>query len=676
MKWLDTARALFWGYSKGSNSAHIMNDNTTSEADNSAVEIHTTSEATLKQSPPQLARSLLSDGSDLADSDQDNINVENSNGSVIVSDSKSISRSAVSGSSNNEKVTDFNETEDTRDMPMPYSSAGGLCIRTCFRPSISLVLNFTIAIVLTALTIAFASTSFSHELIYTPPFLPYNPQYAILVLQIIATLSLMAIQECFGCCAEIFRWSLACRGTDLLSFLVMSKGTDFAGLLNILTARPWNPFARWRVLAIYKISVLYAAVLFGQFVWLLQINSRIAYRTQKSPYQIGISSSVGFSLSPDGVPVPFTTLDVINFWLSGINIYQSGATPCSPEYTDFECATNVCPYGDGFIAGDNNSTLQVIYEVPTVITEFQSNTTLQISSENLGPWAYCIDHTSPSGSYVRLCMGGEQPSSRDNSSFINAAWDVCWLCSGNLDSTLSFATKMSIKTASVTVISWMVNESLAAITDIIDQTPYIVNITDLFKAFSAPLWINQTEQWTDDGIGLATNVTNTTLAADEFADSLGSTLVDSGNFNEATANLLRILLSFSLANNPHGGEIIMHDLYLASQVNALTLSPVSVVGFAVVASIMLICSLIMWGIYPRTRLPNITSFTEIMFGGKLNASMNTVLYELSNGTDRIIIERMVNVSIKVGESVQDGVRRVVISTVTTDDTDSLRAGVE
>jgi hypothetical protein len=82
----------------------------------------------------------------------------------------------------------------------------------------------------------------------------------------------------------------------------------------------------------------------------------------------------------------------------------------------------------------------------------------------------------------------------------------------------------------------------------------------------------------------------------------------------------------------------------------------------------------MWGIYPRTRLPNITSFTEIMFGGKLNASMNTVLYELSNGTDRIIIERMVNVSIKVGESVQDGVRRVVIST--TDDTDSLRAGVE
>jgi hypothetical protein len=220
----------------------------------------------------------------------------------------------------------------------------------------------------------------------------------------------------------------------------------------------------------------------------------------------------------------------------------------------------------------------------------------------------------------------------------------------------------------------MVNESLAAITDINDQTPYIVNITDLFKAFSAPLWINQTEQWTDDGIGLATNVTNTTLAADEFADSLGSTLVDSGNFNEATANLLRILLSFSLANNPHGGEIIMHDLYLASQVNALTLSPVSVVGFAVVASIMLICSLIMWGIYPRTRLPNITSFTEIMFGGKLNASMNTVLYELSNGTDRIIIERMVNVSIKVGESVQDGVRRVVIST--TDDTDSLRAGVE
>ena len=99
-------------------------------------------------------------------------------------------------------------------------------------------------------------------------------------------------------------------------------------------------------------------------------------------------------------------------------------------------------------------------------------------------------------------------------------------------------------------------------------------------------------------------------------------------------------------------------------------------GFTVVATVMLICSLIMWVIYPTTQRPNITSFPEIMFGGMLDEDMKSILNGLGNGTDRIIIERLValvDVKIKVGESIQERGPRVIISTR---ELTSLRRGVE
>jgi hypothetical protein len=161
---------------------------------------------------------------------------------------------------------------------------------------------------------------------------------------------------------------------------------------------------------------------------------------------------------------------------------------------------------------------------------------------------------------------------------------------------------------------------------------------------------------------LVKNMTNTTIAADDFIDSLAETLVNDGNYNEQSARLLYILLSFALYNNPSWGPIVPQDFYVASQANTLTISPVSLVGFIVVAVLILICTLTIWIVYPKTLCPNNSSFPEITFSGKLDEDMLGQLDGLSNGTDRRIIEHFANMRIKVGEDWRESVPRIRIST--------------
>lgn len=592
-------------------------------------------------------------------SDQDGVDEESKD--VVVSTDTPRVESAARTSEHPEKIPSCNVDKDTRLISCARASTNGIAIRTQFRSSIALALNFAAAIVLTGLTIAVASTSFSRALIYNPPFLPYDPQSAILLLQVLATFALMTIQECFYSCSEIFRWSLAARGANFLSFLVLSPTMDFGGLLYVLIAKARNLFATWRMFALYKIFILYVVRLFGQFVWLLEIDVSTRYRiTEKSPYQIGVPQSVDFSLSPDGIPVPFATLDMVEFLARGAGLFEGSVGSCS--IPDAECAINILVPIVVYTQNDTSPSLQVTYSVPVTVTEFQSNTTLPSSLASLDPWAYCLNHTTPSGSYLGLCMGGEERSSMENSSVISAGWQYCHYCDGIEEAMLTFTVSMWITKASGNVITWMVNNSIAAIDGMKEPTPYSVNISQLFTAFSAPLWVNQTMPWSNNRLTLVQNVTNTTVAADDFVDSLSETLVSYGNYNEESARLLRILLSFALYNNPDWGAIVPQDFYLASQANALTISPVSLVGFIVVTALMLGCSLVMCMVYPKTLRPNISSFPELMFSGKLDEDMLRQFHGLSNGTDRRIIERFAEMRIKVGEDWREGRPRISIST--------------
>jgi len=263
-------------------------------------------------------------------------------------------------------------------------------------------------------------------------------------------------------------------------------------------------------------------------------------------------------------------------------------------------------------------------------------------------------------------MGGEQRNSVENSSLINAGWQYCNLCDGIESQMRTLTTTISIKTAPATVVVWMVNGTVADI-EVLERTPYVLNVSELFKAFSAPLWINQTKQWENEGVAYVRNVTNTTLLAEDFVDSTGDTLL----YGKFSPKLLRVFLTFALYNNRRNGPIVSQGFFMARQANSLTISRVSVVGFTEVTAIILICSLIMWGMFPRTRRPNISSYPEVMFGEKLTIEMRTTLSGLSNGADKRIIEKLVDVKIKAGAS-EDGMRIVI----TTLDVTSLKRGVK
>ena len=133
--------------------------------------------------------------------------------------------------------------EETEDCPKVASSARsttasepvpnhvGSKIPTRIRSLLLLASALIIATILTAITIAFTSTSFSINLLYKSPFLPYDPQNAIVLLQLLATLSLMAIREAFLISSEVLRWTLASQGINFLTFIVMSEATGFWGVI-------------------------------------------------------------------------------------------------------------------------------------------------------------------------------------------------------------------------------------------------------------------------------------------------------------------------------------------------------------------------------------------------------------------------------------------------------------
>ena len=69
----------------------------------------------------------------------------------------------------------------------------------------------------------------------------------------------------------------------------------------------------------------------------------------------------------------------------------------------------------------------------------------------------------------------------------------------------------------------------------------------------------------------------------------------------------------------------------------------------------------MWAIYPCSRVPNISAYPEVMFAGKVDEEMEKALMGLSNRTNKMVLEQLVDVKIKVGEQIYNGMPRVVIS---------------
>jgi len=545
----------------------------------------------------------------------------------------------------------------------PSPSPTGIRIEPSYRSSLCLVTLFIIAVVLVAMTIAFAGTSFSQSLIYDPPFFPYSPLYAILILQILATLSLMTMQQCFHVCSEIFRWTLACRGTNSLSFLVISPSTGFSGLMNILITKPGWITAPWRLFAMYKLLVLYIAFIFGQSIWLLAIDSRLTYQIvgASPPDALTIPQSMGFSLSPAGLPTPYATSDVANFIDSSFGQCQGPVSNCTDLNPERECAVNYNVFRHFGLPNLEYSTpMQMAYSVPTIIINSVINRSMDLSAlESYGPWAYCLNHTSAIGNYLRMCMGGAQRQSSENTTIVNAGWETCFGCYGDYRNMTSLTATIFLSTAPSTIITSQTG-SIDAIALQAAPEPFSVNVTEFFHAFSAPLWINETQELIEQGVAFTVNATDATTLVDGFVDSFSYYLSSLGTSLPAS-QVFGAFITFILYSNQQSiGPVEDSSIYFVQQANALTISPVSIIGFTLVSAIMLGSSLVMCLAFPKTKRPNMSSYPELAFAGKMTDGISGALKGLSNANDRAMIERLVDVRIQVGEDEDE--TKVVIST--------------
>src|ERR1700694_3004333 len=188
---------------------------------------------------------------------------------------------------------------------------GGKKTRSRLRSSLPPATSYAIAVLLTALTHWVAIATRYHGLVYYPSMFASNPQNAIVTIQFLASITLIAVRECYVMSSESLRWSLAANGTKYLSFLVLSQSTGFMGLLRIIISRRGNLFSSWRLLAMFRFLVLYVALVVAQFIWVLNIDSRTAYMPLGSDQQRFQSKRLGigdFNLTL-GTPWPFSQVD-------------------------------------------------------------------------------------------------------------------------------------------------------------------------------------------------------------------------------------------------------------------------------------------------------------------------------------------------------------------------------
>jgi len=573
------------------------------------------------------------------------------------------------------------ESMESTTGPRPaFGVSTGAKIKSRIRSLVLPASTLSVAIVLTAITVGFSSTSFSSNFVYTSPFLPFAPNNAIVVIQLLATLSLMTIRECFQMSCEVFRWSLATDGINFLSFLVLSEETGYWGLLCILT-RKGRILKSWRALALYKFLILYVVLLSAQFVWLFNIGIKTVYKTGTPHQVLDRIVSPEFSLIA-GLPFPFSRLHVWNFLDDSTQVMEVIPTMCSPE-TDFHCAAYVFPLVSGarpVNASDYPDASSPYFIIspnsPAYIVEFQGGRTLpSMLEESQNPWAYCHNYTTASHVSILMCMGGETRSSTEDSWIITAGWQYCLdtrncteIGNQTWDNNV-FTTTMSIQMTNVTVISSLANDTIIDLPDIGARTNYPVNISDFFTAFTAPLIDIPVDMIRLDDVCIdfdveGANVRYTeSVVVDRFVESLAFALSDGSSPVQ-----LRGFLTYALGTNSLFTASCTETngtQYPAIQTYALSVSPLSIWAFAVLAGFTILSCIAMLLLYPRLN-PNINSFPEVMFAGKLDGTMSTALKGLSNGTSAMIMDKFADVKIKVGEHIEDGVASVAMTMLEVD----------
>jgi hypothetical protein len=520
-----------------------------------------------------------------------------------------------------------------------------------------------------------------------------NPKNAIVTIQFLASITLIAVRECYVMSSESLRWSLAANGTNYLCFLVLSQSTGFMGLLRIIISWRGNLFSSWRLLAVFRFVVLYVALVVAQFIWILNIDSRTAYMPLGSDQQRFQSKRLGigdFNLTL-GTPWPFSQVDSWEYLMDRSRVVTIAPQTCTPN-PDGSCKAYVifanpinytipvtCPSTNQEICAVNG----IFYDIPSYVVEFQPPPDAWRASNSR--YTHCINYTSSIGVELLMCMGAESTSS----SAVNFLWDICAdqynatknSCQPGSQNSTTTAT-MSIQKANVTMVVNLMNQTIVDVASMSEPVPYSVNVSALFAAYTAPLTylpVNLSVLWDVDRVNFAllpnqSIVMNgtSTLNSSELAEIwVDSTFYSLKKYLKPQAYRQRVygFLAYALAANSR--KFVADDVprfWQAAEENTiLSVSLISIGVFTGMSAGVLVTSLVMLFKFGKNVIPNVSLYPDITFGAKVGVEMMMTLRGLSNADSGSVIKQLADKMIQVGKEVCGGMLRVVVSSTTCPD---------
>jgi hypothetical protein len=380
-----------------------------------------------------------------------------------------------------------------------------------------LVFTGMLAVCLTVFTSWFASFTFKNSLYTSSPIFHGNSQSAILILQLLASVSVMAVSEVFLLSCEEMKLCLTESIVHEMILKSFSKQTDFWELsLMILTIRHQKLFSKWRAIAGLRFLVLYVVLVLAQFIWLLEIAPRTSYQVIGSISGL-LPSRNDFSLDN----IAQTRYEMLSYkgYLSNVTAHKVQSTTCA--HGDAFCAAFVLgPSNLNISATLSNSTVEPFYfrlaDVPTYMFEFKFSMDLAMS------WPHCMDYTTiDNGNISTLtCVG-----TGDNSSVLEAFQIRVWVGFdqgiSNPDTAPKAFWQMSVYECNATM---MLDQGLniVDVPEITARYPYPIKISDYFIALTAPF-----QNLSDPQIGHTQKFSTSSV-------SLGDAFLKTGQFNFKT----------------------------------------------------------------------------------------------------------------------------------------------
>lgn len=471
----------------------------------------------------------------------------------------------------------------------------------------------------------------------------------ILTIQLLTTLSVLAVKESFIMSSKAFGCSLATNpsGINLLNFLVLSDTIRFPSLIHLLVALPWRLNAKLRLLALSRFVVLYILLIAAQFIWLFQIDYITTYKMDEKNNTFMVAPGFGAGVGPfeliQSHPLPFSRLSVWNYLADTRQVIQISPINCKPE-EDPTCAayvligySNIVVESPDISRNDTESVV-VLYDIPSYVVEFWSGEIPSALDDIDDPWPNCHNYTSNIGSYIRMCLGGVPRSTKSRDWRITAGWQFC-LNEGNCNiagtdefNDTAFITTLSIETANITAIIDLKSGSIFDVFSIVNRSHYPVNITEFFAAFRSPLDFvpaNVTrllesdylikDEWEEIFNPIFPNLTHESAAtaiADDMVDSLVYTFT-SPLASQSPSHQLRGFLAHCLFRNSglYNGSIVRGR---GRQTRIFQISKWSLGAYvAINSSVLLACFCMLLRFLPIFK-SNILLFHELTLSGEVS----------------------------------------------------------